>query len=152
MCKRPEYQLIKGRLEEPRRFIQVVMGPRHVGKTTTVKQVLENFEGQYLFFSADDMSVNNSTWITDCWNKARDIKENMNLDSMILVIDEIQKIPNWNEAVKKEWDDDYFYHRNIKVLLIGSNRVLLEKGLANSLFGRFEVIKLDSTELREIRP
>lgn len=61
---------------------------------------------------------------------------------MILVIDEIQKIQNWSEVVKKEWDDDSFNDRNIKVLLLGSSRVLLEKGLSESLAGRFEEIRM----------
>ena len=42
MYKRVEYQIIKSRLEEDRMFIQVVMGPRQVGKSTVVKQVLDD--------------------------------------------------------------------------------------------------------------
>jgi predicted AAA+ superfamily ATPase len=73
------------------------------------------------------------------------------LDGIILVIDEIQKIANWSEVVKKEWDDDTFYDRNIKVLLLGSSRVLLEKGLSESLAGRFEEIRMSHWSYPEMK-
>lgn len=60
MYKRSEYQTIKCRLEEQRRFIQVVMGARQVGKSTVVKQVLKDLEIPYQFFSADNVPTMNS--------------------------------------------------------------------------------------------
>ena len=51
MYKRIEYQTITKRLNEPRKFIQVVMGPRQVGKSTVVKQVLKDISQPYQFFS-----------------------------------------------------------------------------------------------------
>lgn len=152
MYKRSEYQTIKVRLEEPRRFIQVVMGARQIGKSTVVKQVLKDLEAPYQFFSADKVPATGSAWISNCWAAVRSLKENKGLDSIILVIDEIQKIANWSEVVKKEWDDDTFHDRDIKVLLLGSSRVLLEKGLSESLAGRFEEIRMSHwsyTEMKE---
>lgn len=151
MYQRPEYQLIKSRLEEPRRFIQVVMGPRQVGKTTTVRQVLESLGDNHMFYSADDVAVNNSFWVSECWESARALKENKNYSSMTLVIDEIQKIQNWSEAVKKEWDADTFNGIDLKVLLLGSSRVLLERGLSESLAGRFEEIRMTHWTYQEMR-
>ena len=151
MYTKVEYQLIKSRIEEPRRFIQVVMGPRQVGKTTTVGQVLKDLGDNHLFYSADDVSVNNSSWVSDCWDSARALKESRNYSSMVLVIDEIQKINNWSEAVKKEWDADTFNGIDIKVLLLGSSRVLLEKGLSESLAGRFEEIRMTHWTYQEMK-
>jgi len=142
MFKRSEFQTITNRLKEDRRFIQVVMGPRQVGKSTVVKQVLEEIETPYLFYSADLVPATNTTWISDCWATARSMMDHKEQDCMILVIDEIQKINSWSEAVKKEWDSDTFNNRNIKVLLLGSSRVMLEKGLSDSLTGRFEEIRM----------
>ena len=65
MYKKIEYQIIKSRLKEPRRFIQVLMGPRQVGKSTVVKQVLQDYEGEYLFYSADNVPATSSAWISD---------------------------------------------------------------------------------------
>ena len=151
MYKRAEYLIIKSRLEEARKFIQVVMGPRQVGKSTVVKQVLQDLDIPYQLFSADNVPASNTAWVSNCWAAVRSLKENMALESIILVIDEIQKIANWSEVVKKEWDDDTFHDRNIKVLLLGSSRVLLEKGLSESLGGRFEEIRMTHWSYPEMR-
>ncbi len=151
MYKRAEYQVITERLKEPRKFIQVVMGARQIGKSTVVKQVLQDLDMPYRLFSADNVPATNNAWISDCWAAARSLKESKGWECVVLVIDEIQKIANWSEAVKKEWDDDTFHGRNIKVLLLGSSRVLLEKGLSESLAGRFEEIRMSHWRYREMQ-
>lgn len=151
MYKRSEYKTIKSRLEEPRRFIQVIVGPRQIGKSTVVKQVLKDIEAPYLFYSADNVPASNRAWIADCWEAARSIKDIKKYSEFILVIDEIQKIANWSEIVKKEWDSDTFNDCDIKVLLLGSSRVLLEKGLSESLAGRFEEIRMSHWSYKEMR-
>ncbi len=151
MYKKAEYQIVKSRLEEPRKFIQVVMGARQIGKSTVVKQVLKDMDSPYQFYSADNVPASNTAWISDCWEAVRSLKRNNNWGCAILVIDEIQKISNWSEAVKKEWDDDSFNDRNIKVLLLGSSRVMLEKGLSESLAGRFEEIRMSHWSYAEMR-
>ena len=151
MYKRAEYHKIKSRLEEDRKFIQVVTGARQIGKSTVVKQVLKDIELPYQFFSADNVPASNTAWISNCWAAVRSLKENNAWDCVILVIDEIQKIANWSEAVKKEWDDDTFNDCNIKVLLLGSSRVLLEKGLSESLAGRFEEIRMSHWGYKEMK-
>lgn len=142
MFKRTEYQLIKGRLEEPRRFIQILMGARQIGKSTVVKQVLKEIGLPFKYYSADNVPTTNSAWISDCWSAVRSLKNSNGWNSAILIIDEIQKIGNWSEAVKKEWDSDTFNNVNIKVLLLGSSRIMLEKELSESLAGRFEEIRM----------
>lgn len=127
------------------------MGARQIGKSTVVKQVLKDIDIPYQFFSADNVPATNSAWISNCWAAVRSLKESKKLESIILVIDEIQKISNWSEVVKKEWDDDTFYDRDIKVLLLGSSRVLLEKGLSESLAGRFEEIRMGHWSYQEMR-
>ena len=151
MYKRAEYQTIKERIKESRKFIQVVMGARQIGKSTVVKQVLNDLDEPYRMFSADNVPTTNSAWIADCWAAARSLKENKGWDSIVLVIDEIQKITNWSEVVKKEWDADTFNDTNIKVLLLGSSRVLLEKGLSESLAGRFEEIRMTHWSYQEMK-
>ena len=151
MYKRAEYQVIKSRLEEDRRFIQVVMGARQIGKSTVVKQVLKDIDIPFRFFSADNVPATNTAWLSNCWAAVRSLKENKGWGSAILVIDEIQKIANWSETVKKEWDADTFNDNNIKVLLLGSSRVLLEKGLSESLAGRFEEIRMTHWTYNEMK-
>ena len=151
MYKRAEYQTIKSRLEEDRMFIQVVMGPRQVGKSTVVKQVLDDLTIPYQLYTADNVPATNTAWISNCWAAVRSWKENNGLDSVVLVIDEIQKIANWSDVVKKEWDTDTFYNCNIKVLLLGSSRIMLEKGLSESLAGRFEEIRMSHWSFKEMK-
>ena len=151
MYKRAEYQTIKSRLEENRKFIQVVMGARQIGKSTVVKQVLKDIDIPFQFFSADNVPATNTAWVSNCWAAVRSLKENKGWGSVILVIDEIQKIANWSEAVKKEWDADTFNDNDIKVLLLGSSRVMLEKGLSESLAGRFEEIRMTHWTYNEMK-
>lgn len=150
MYKRAEYKVIKNRLEEPRKFIQVVMGARQIGKSTVVKQVLKDLDAPFRFFSADNVPATNGAWISDCWSAVRSLMKNNGWESVVLVIDEIHKISNWSEVVKKEWDSDSFNDVNIKVLLLGSSRVLLEKGLSESLAGRFEEIRMSHWSFTEM--
>ena len=144
MYKISQYQEITSRLREKRKFIQVIMGPRQIGKTTVVKQALQALKDEipYLMFSADNIPATQNSWINDCWTTARTQMKIEGYRELILVIDEIQKLTGWSEDVKKEWDDDSFNDINIKLVLLGSSRVLLQKGLADSLAGRFETIKM----------
>lgn len=151
MYRRAEYQVITKRLKEERRFIQVVMGPRQVGKSTVTKQVLQDIDIPYQFFSADNVPASDSAWVSGCWTAVRSLMQMKGFSGITLVIDEIQKIRNWSEVVKKEWDDDTFHNRNIKVLLLGSSRVLLEKGLSESLAGRFEEIRMTHWSYQEMK-
>lgn len=81
MYKRAEYQIIKNRLEEPRKFIQVVMGARQIGKSTVVKQVLKDLDLPYLFYSADNVPASNTAWVSDCWEAVRSLKRSNNWES-----------------------------------------------------------------------
>lgn len=151
MYQRSEYQTIKSRLSEPRKFIQVIVGPRQIGKSTVVKQVLQGIDVPYLFYSADDVPATNRAWVSDSWAAARSLKKSKGYAELVLVIDEIQKISNWSEVVKKEWDADTFNDCSVKLLLLGSSRVLLEKGLSESLAGRFEEIRMTHWNYAEMR-
>ncbi|MDO5443716.1 MAG: AAA family ATPase [Bacteroidia bacterium] len=151
MFARKHCSILASRIKEERRFIQVVMGPRQVGKSTMVKQVLSETDIPFLRFTADNVPATNIAWISQCWDSARARMKVESLTELILVIDEVQKIKGWSEVVKKEWDDDSFNDVNIKVILLGSSRVLLDKGLADSLAGRFERIIMSHWDYSEFR-
>ena len=151
MYKRVQYATLAKRMAEKRRFIQVIMGPRQVGKSTLMKQVVQSQDIPFLFFTADAVPVTNYGWISDCWNAARAKMKVENIQDMILVIDGIQKIAGWSEIVKKEWDSDTFNNLPLKVILLGSSRVMFDKGLADSLEGRFERIILSHWSYAEMR-
>lgn len=142
MFKKKEFQILTNRLAEPRNRIQVISGPRQVGKSTMVKQVLKDVNLPYLFVTGDNANPNDSQWIANSWQTARAQKLIGKHDQYLLVIDEVHKISNWSEAVKKEWDQDTFNDLNIKVVLLGSSRLLLKDGLTESLAGRYEIIRM----------
>ncbi|HHN48556.1 MAG TPA: ATP-binding protein [Bacteroidales bacterium] len=141
--KRPVYEIISHRLEdEPRRFIQVIYGPRQVGKTTLINQFTDTTKLVCHYVSADAVPATQGIWIAQQWETARLMLNSDKTDEVILIIDEIQKIENWSELVKKEWDTDTRNKVNLKVVLLVSSRLLLQKGLSESLAGRFETIYL----------
>lgn len=142
MFERPYLKSVKARIEEPRKFIQVILGPRQVGKTTMVTQLIGQLAIPNLFESADAISVTNSAWIIQIWESARLRMKASNTAEFLLVVDEIQKIDNWSEVVKQQWDKDTRENINIKVILLGSSRLLIQKGLTESLAGRFETLYL----------
>lgn len=151
MIQRKQYQLLISRLQEPRKCIQVIQGPRQVGKSTMVKQVLKDISMPWLHFSTDNVPTSGNTFISDCWQIARTKMQTEHLSELLLVIDEVQRLSRWSDAVKKEWDEDTFNDVNIKVVLLGSSRVMLERGLADSLMGRFETIRMGNWTLQEMQ-
>jgi predicted AAA+ superfamily ATPase len=151
MFIRKKFGLLKSRIEEPRRFIQVIVGPRQIGKTTLVKQVLETVKIPFHHVSADNVPATQTSWVSEMWDTARSKMKMGGYAEFLLIIDEIQKIRGWSEVVKKEWDNDYFNNVNLKVVLLGSSRVMLEKGLADSLAGRFEEIRMSHWTFPEMQ-
>lgn len=139
---RKQYNTLKERIEEPRKFIQVIAGPRQVGKSTLVSQVLRQIELAYMMEVADGVDSKDTDWIRRVWESARTTMQLRKKKEFLLVIDEIQKIDNWSDAVKREWDEDTRMGLNLKVVLLGSSRLLLKKGLTESLAGRYELIRL----------
>lgn len=86
-------------MREPRKFIQIIEGPRQVGKTTLIKQVIQSIDMPVMHFSADNVPVSQAMWISSCWQSARSRMKNENLDEMILVIDEVQRLYQWAEVI-----------------------------------------------------
>lgn len=145
--QRAQFQTLIGRLAEPRRFIQVVAGPRQVGKTTLVQQVCEAIGLPVQFSSADEPTLRGPEWIAQQWEIAR-LKRGS--EGAILVLDEVQKISAWSEAVKRLWDEDTRKQIALKVVLLGSSPLLIQRGLSESLAGRFEVLHLPHWSAREM--
>ncbi len=151
MFERPYLNLIKLRIEEPRKFIQVIFGPRQVGKTTMVTQLLPQLSIPNMIESADAILATNSAWLAQVWESARLRLKASGAAEFLLVIDEIQKIDHWSETIKQQWDKDTREKVNIKVILLGSSRLLIQKGLTESLAGRFETLYLGHWSCQEMQ-
>lgn len=151
MFERSCLQILKSRMNEERNFIQVVHGPRQVGKTTMISQLIQQLSFPSLMVTADDTPAADRAWIRNSWSEARRQLAQTGAKQFLLVIDEIQKIENWSETIKKEWDSDTLEGRNLKVILLGSSSLLIQKGLTESLAGRFETLYLTHWSFGEMK-
>ena len=147
--QRPQAAVLAARLVEPRRFIQVVAGPRQVGKSTLVQQASETLPLPLRYASADEPMLRGPDWIAQQWEAARLLIASP--EGAVLVLDEIQKIPAWSETVKRLWDEDTRCKRPLKAVLLGSAPLLIAQGLTESLAGRFETIAVSHWSLAEMR-
>jgi len=147
--QRPQKAILAERLDEPRRFIQVVSGPRQVGKSTLALQVTDELDMPVRYVSADEPTLRGSNWIDQQWASAR--MEAGGKKGAVLVLDEIQKIPHWPESVKRLWDEDTRTRLPLKVVLLGSAPLLIAQGLTESLAGRFEILHLPHWSFTEMR-
>ena len=148
---RAQYNILRERIYEPRKFIQILAGPRQVGKSTLVGQVLNDVTIPYTFENADGIDPKDTDWIRRIWESVRVTMQLHHDKEYLLVIDEVQKIDNWSEAVKAEWDRDSREGRKLKVVLLGSSRLLIKKVLTESLAGRFELIRITHWSYAEMR-
>lgn len=149
--RRPQAAELRRRLAEPRRFIQVVAGPRQVGKTTLVQQVAAELGPALRYASADEPTLRGGEWIAQQWEAARVIAREAGRAGAVLALDEIQKIPDWSETVKRLWDEDTRRRLALRVVLLGSAPLLMARGMTESLSGRFEVLHLPHWSFAEMR-
>jgi predicted AAA+ superfamily ATPase len=149
--ERAHSKVLTARLAEPRRFMQVVAGPRQVGKTTLVGQVLARTAVPAVSVSADEPTLGDASWLAAQWERARLAAANAEGRNAVLVLDEVQKIAGWSEAVKRLWDEDSRAHRDVKVVVLGSAPLLMQHGLTESLAGRFEILHLPHWSFTEMR-
>ena len=148
--ERTQYtSLVRQRLKEKKKFIQVLAGPRQVGKTTIITDVLSSISIPYVSETADNIIGSGSAWLEGIWQRARDLEKQYG--EALLVVDEIQRLSNWSQIVKTLWDEDMVKGVNLKVLLSGSSRLFLMKGLSESLMGRFELIHVVHWSYREMK-
>ena len=144
------------RLKEVRRFLQVVAGPRQVGKTTLVRQALQklkeddsgNTMAQHSA-SADGAGLQSRVWLSAQWEVARTLASQAG--TCVLVLDEIQKVSDWTEEVKRLWDEDTAAQRDVRVVILGSAPLLIARGLTESMAGRFEITRLGHWQYDEMQ-
>lgn len=149
--RRLAFGTVLARVREARRFIQVLAGPRQAGKTTVARQVLDEVGVPAHYASADEPALRDGAWIEAQWEIGRLRARASGRDGALLVLDEVQKVPGWSEIVKRLWDEDTRSGLTLKVMLVGSSPLLMQRGLSESLAGRFEVVRVMHWSLAEMR-
>lgn len=135
LIKLPFISKLHDNLNSTPQFCQVILGPRQVGKTTSVLHFLEHeYTAPYVYVSADSILSANNSWLIERWQQAR-------AKNATIVIDEIQKVHNWAETIKSLWDEEKRRPTPIKCILLGSSSLDIQKGLTESLTGRFQLIR-----------
>ena len=152
MYKSQAYTDILQRMRQPRRFIQVLAGPRKVGKTTLANGILNELAIPQHYAASDEPARKDRFWIEKQWNTAR---KKIHVGSArwtgILVLDEIQKIHSWAETVRRLWDEDTAAGILLHVILIGSSPPSVLRGLDESLAGCFELTRLTHWSYSEMQ-
>lgn len=149
--RRPIYKSILARIRERRRFIQVLAGPRQAGKTTLARQVLAAARLPAHYASADEPALRDRAWIEAQWEIGRLRARQAGKAGALLVLDEVQKVTRWSETVKRLWDEDSASGVPLRIVLLGSAPLLVQKGLTESLAGRFELIRVTHWSFPEMR-
>lgn len=146
--KREKVEVLSKRLMEPNAFIQVLIGPRQVGKTTAIHQVLAGFHGQTVYASADAPAPPDVEWIERMWQRAWN--KAAQGSNVLLALDEIQKVQGWAESVKAFWDRQLYAENPVRVLLCGSSSLQVHSGVSESLAGRFELVRMSHWSFTEM--
>ncbi len=153
--------------ERPERLI-IVSGPRQTGKTTLVRQALDNIDMEKRYLAVDEppsaaqlrtfdnlaqvtavIDKRDGKWLARMWEQAR-ADADRSERGFVLVLDEVQKVPQWSEVVKGLWDADRAIERPMHVVLLGSAPLMMQQGLTESLAGRFELIRANHWSFREM--
>ncbi len=149
--RRPVFAPVLRRLSEDRGFIQVLAGPRQVGKTTVARQVMDTLDLPSVLASADDPAGRDADWLRAQWDQGRTRARAAQPRGALLVLDEIHKVPGWADLVKLLWDEDTASELPLRVMLLGSAPLAIQRGLNESLTGRFELVRVPHWTFGEMR-
>jgi predicted AAA+ superfamily ATPase len=150
--KRHAYKILLKRILEPRRFIQVLAGPRQTGKTTIAQQAADDLNMPFHYAAADEPALKDRSWLEQQWETARiHCRSDRRMKNALLVLDEIHKVTGWSETVKRLWDEDSLSGTPLRVVLLGSAPLLVRRGLSESLAGRFEIIPVTHWSFKEMK-
>lgn len=144
--QRPFVAHLQERLSAVQPLIQVLIGPRQVGKTTGVRQMMAQLTCPSHYANADDLLSSDRSWLREQWQSAALLG-----DGALLVIDEIQKVPNWPETIKALWDAQPSDPKRLRVVLLGSSALQIQSGISESLAGRFELMRVHHWAFHELQ-
>lgn len=139
------------------RFVLSITGPRRVGKTTLLYQLINELlkngvkETHIFYLSFDELITKEGADIIETIleiYRGRILKRPWGKEEIYVLFDEIQYVPLWQSLLKRVYDLNY----KVKFFVSGSSSTEIQKGkesLAGRLFN-FSLLYLDFTEFLRI--
>ncbi|MBI2376975.1 MAG: ATP-binding protein [Deltaproteobacteria bacterium] len=137
------------RLEEPAPGrIQLLAGPRQVGKTTLLLELVERFSELAVYAAADEPG----SALPGFWERLLARAEQTCADQgrAILLLDEAHLLADWAPRLKGAWDRFRRIKAKVHVVASGSSSLHLARGSRESLAGRFELLTLTHWSARSM--
>lgn len=139
---------LEARLREPAPgLIQLLAGPRQVGKTTLLMELRERLGQAALYAAADGPEAALPGFWERLWAEAARVSR---AGRAVLLLDEIQHLPDWASRLKGEWDRVRRQGLPVHVIATGSSALHLGRGSRESLAGRFERLTLSHWSARAL--
>jgi uncharacterized protein len=133
-------QALTDRLAEPAPGrIQILTGPRQVGKTTLLLELAEAFGDQAVYAAGDDPDADLPGFWERSWAEAEDRAQKR---TALLLLDEVHRISDWAAKLKGAWDRIRRKKIPLHVVVTGSSALRVASGSRESLAGRFERLTL----------
>ncbi|TMB21724.1 MAG: ATP-binding protein [Deltaproteobacteria bacterium] len=135
-------EALRRRLSEPAPGrIQLVTGPRQVGKTTVLLELAAELGERATYIAADGSEAALPGFWERLWNRAEEMAASQGRTNVVL-IDEVQHLAGWAARLKAEWDRLRRRHLPVHVVATGSSALRLASGSKESLAGRYERLTL----------
>ncbi len=133
--------LLRRRLAEPAPGrIQLLTGPRQIGKTTLLLELHEASKEASVYVAADGPEAGLPGFWERTWRNAEE--RGRSHGGAVLFIDEIQHLDQWAARLKSQWDRIRRRKIPLHVVATGSSALRLGAGAKESLAGRFERVTL----------
>ncbi|MDO8836385.1 MAG: ATP-binding protein [Vicinamibacterales bacterium] len=141
--------LLAARLSEPGASrIQLLAGPRQVGKTTLLLDLAARHGSAAVYAAADSPAAALPGFWERTWNEAAEAARIHG--RAVVLLDEVHLVPGWASRLKGEWDRVRRHRQPIHVVATGSSSLRLAAGSRESLAGRFERLTLAHWSARSL--
>lgn len=140
---------LRARLEEPAPGrIQMLTGPRQVGKTTMLLDIAKTYGDQAIYLAADAPEAALQQWWLTQWARA---VRTARVGRCVLIIDEVHAMPNWSRLIKAAIDEVYREQLPLHLVISGSAALPLAGGARETIAGRFEHLTLRHWSARDLQ-
>src|SRR4030067_209214 len=142
------YEKIKKFLPLPQMI--AFTGLRRVGKTTLMFKIVEDYirngfdPRNIIYFSFDEFRA---TEIREVMKEYEALLEkDFRKGNYLLLLDEIQKLINWEDKLKRIYDT---FNKNLKIIVTGSESLLIKNTSKETLAGRLLDFKVETLSFKE---